>query len=131
MTCFILIGLAPLGTPCGGSKIGSSKHLKRRGTQFRFGWSNSSADVSVLDWFGEEVPQGNYMVMMRELEELSGKELDIIFITDMIGHHEGALDMGNQALEFSERQEIITLSNNILSTQAEEIELMKRILVEN
>ena len=85
-----------------------------------------------LEWFGEEVPNpGTYMAMMRNLGGLSGKELDIVFITDMIVHHEGALDMGNQALEFSEREEMINLSNNILRTQAEEIVLMKKILAEN
>ena len=50
----ITISPAPLGAPSGGSKIRNLWHLKRRGTQFGFGWSNSRAEISVLEWFREE-----------------------------------------------------------------------------
>ncbi len=54
LICFITICLAPLGAPSGGSKILNLWHLKRRGTQFGFGWSNYRAEISVLEWFREE-----------------------------------------------------------------------------
>ncbi|NQV93322.1 DUF305 domain-containing protein [Candidatus Kaiserbacteria bacterium] len=74
---------------------------------------------------------GIYMEMMRDLSTISGKELDVTFITDMIGHHKGAIFMANQALMFSDKKEIRTLSENILKTQQVEIDLMKRVLSEN
>ena len=83
-------------------------------------------------WYGEEFHDtGVYVPMMRDLSSFSGKELDLIFITDMIVHHEGALFMGHQGLEFSESEEILTLSQNILDTQQVEIDLMRKILSEN
>jgi len=84
------------------------------------------------EWFGEEYKDtGVYMEMMRDLSNLFGRELDIVFTTDMIAHHEGAIEMANHALGFSNRNEIISLSQNIIETQQEEITSMQDILSEN
>ncbi len=81
------------------------------------------------EWYGTDFKDvGVYEPMMRELETFSGKELDIIFTKDMIIHHMGALMMANSALSFAEHKELQMLSQNILTTQQEEIELMKHIL---
>jgi len=84
------------------------------------------------EWFGEDYKDiGMYEAMMRDLSVLSGEELDIIFITDMVVHHQGAIDAVHETAEYDAREEIVTLSQNILTTQQEEIELMKEILSQN
>jgi uncharacterized protein (DUF305 family) len=83
------------------------------------------------DWFKEEYQdKGMYMKMMRDLSQYSGEELDLIFTEDMIFHHMGAIMMARQALKFSDREEMIALSNNIVKTQQEEIELMESVISE-
>lgn len=50
---------------------------------------------------------------------------DAMFIDGMIEHHQGAIDMAKIALEQAEHEEIRTLSEGIMATQASEIEQMK------
>jgi uncharacterized protein (DUF305 family) len=55
----------------------------------------------------------------------SGVPVDAQFIDSMIVHHEGAIDMGEQALRESERPEIRELANEIISAQESEVEQMR------
>ena len=81
------------------------------------------------EWFGSEYQDtGTYVPMMRELAPYSGEELDIVFSRDMIMHHMGAIMMARQALNFSERTEIINLAQSIIDTQGNEIQLMRSVL---
>jgi uncharacterized protein (DUF305 family) len=113
-----------------GGKIESIKTLAQNiiGAQ-----AKEIADMKVWykDWFGEEYQdKGMYMKMMRDLSQYSGRELDLIFTEDMIFHHKGAIMMAHLALEFSEREEMIALSNNIVKTQQEEIEFMESVIAQ-
>lgn len=53
-------------------------------------------------------------------------QFDLRFIEAMIPHHEGAIDMAEQALEKSDRPEIKTLAQNIMDSQQREIDQMKQ-----
>jgi uncharacterized protein (DUF305 family) len=53
-------------------------------------------------------------------------EFDLRFINGMIPHHEGALDMAQDALEKSSRPEVQQLAQDILSTQQVEIDQMEQ-----
>ena len=53
-------------------------------------------------------------------------EYNLRFIDAMIPHHEGALVMAEEALEKSEREEIIGLANEIINAQQEEIAQMEQ-----
>lgn len=80
-------------------------------------------------WYGEEYTnKGTYMPMMRELESLSGAELDKVFLEDMIMHHMGALMMAHSVRSHIEHTEMTTLTNAILTTQTQEIEAMRGML---
>jgi uncharacterized protein (DUF305 family) len=82
-----------------------------------------------LDWYGEpSTDNGEYMPMMRELENLSGSELDQVFLEDMIGHHMGAIMMARSVQPYVERDEIAKLTQNIVSTQSSEIAQMRQML---
>ncbi|HKL04067.1 MAG TPA: DUF305 domain-containing protein [Cryomorphaceae bacterium] len=81
------------------------------------------------DWYGEPyTDNGDYMPMMRELEDLSGAELDRVFLEDMIGHHMGAIMMARSVQPYIEHDEIAELTQAIVSTQSAEIAQMRQML---
>lgn len=81
------------------------------------------------DWYGEPyTDNGEYMPMMRELENLSGAELDRVFLEDMIGHHMGAIMMARSVQPYIEHEEIAELTQAIVSTQSAEIAQMRQML---
>lgn len=80
-------------------------------------------------WYGEPYTDtGEYMNMMRELENLSGADLDRVFLQDMIGHHMGAIMMAQSVQPYVEHDEIAELTQNIVSSQSAEIAQMRQML---
>jgi uncharacterized protein (DUF305 family) len=57
----------------------------------------------------------------------NGRYSDERFIDAMVTHHQGAVEMAQVALEKAEHDEIVQLSENIISTQQAEIEELKSI----
>jgi len=64
---------------------------------------------------------------LAELAELKGAAFDQMFLTAMIAHHEGALDMVD-LINDSTNSEVKTLAANIVQSQSAEIETMKALL---
>ncbi len=62
---------------------------------------------------------------MKKLGSLSGNDLDLEFIDQMIPHHEGAVVMAKEVLQKSTKDEIKTLANAIINAQEAEIKQMK------
>lgn len=62
--------------------------------------------------------------MMSGLEGKTGDEFDRAFVSGMIVHHQGAVEMAKAALKNAKRQEIKNLANEIISAQTKEIEMM-------
>ncbi|MCA9336163.1 DUF305 domain-containing protein [Candidatus Saccharibacteria bacterium] len=56
---------------------------------------------------------------------LYGDEFDEAFIADMLAHHDGALNMAEQAGAVTAHEEIRTLSTNIIQTQGQEVMKMR------
>ena len=70
------------------------------------------------------------MLTEAELEKLASLKdaaFDQMFLTSMIAHHEGALDMVYM-IKDSDKPEVKKLYENILSSQSAEIEAMKALL---
>ena len=63
--------------------------------------------------------------MSSTLATLKGDDFDRMFITLMIEHHQGAIDMANLVLSNSEKEELKDLANDIIIAQTKEIEMMK------
>ena len=63
--------------------------------------------------------------MSSTLTSLKGEDFDRMFITLMIDHHQGAIDMANLVLTNSEREELKDLANDIITAQTKEIEMME------
>ena len=65
--------------------------------------------------------------MARRMVMENGKYSDERLIDAMVPHHQGAIAMAKVALENAEHDQIIELSQNIVSTQQAEIEELKAI----
>ncbi len=65
--------------------------------------------------------------MMRDLERLSGKDLDKAFLEDMIMHHMGAIMMAHSVQGVIEHKEVEDLSKAIIDSQSKEIQLMRQL----
>ena len=63
--------------------------------------------------------------MMSGLQGKTGDAFDKAFLSEMIVHHQGAVDMANAVLATSKRPELIKLANDIISAQTKEIDMMK------
>ena len=66
---------------------------------------------------------------MKILESARGEVFDKKFLSGMIQHHEGAIEMAKTVLN-SGNVEISNLANEIIRAQSEEIKLMKNLLEE-
>lgn len=69
------------------------------------------------------------MTMSSMVDDLNGKtgdELDMTFLSGMIEHHQGAVDMANHVKDKAKHDEIKQMANDIISTQTKEIEQMKQ-----
>ncbi len=63
--------------------------------------------------------------MNKALEGKTGDAFDQAFLSEMIVHHQGAVEMAQKVLEVSKRPELIKLANDIITAQNKEIEMMK------
>ncbi|HWH07384.1 MAG TPA: DUF305 domain-containing protein [Candidatus Paceibacterota bacterium] len=63
--------------------------------------------------------------MMQGLAGKTGDEFDKAFLSEMIMHHEGAVEMAEVALKSAKHEEIKTMANAIISAQTTEIQQMK------
>jgi uncharacterized protein (DUF305 family) len=65
---------------------------------------------------------------MASLEESSGDDFDQMFLTMMIEHHEGAIEMAETEEEEGKYKDAITLARKIQKDQAAEIRTMEALL---
>ncbi len=63
--------------------------------------------------------------MAQDLDQLSGRELEIKFLQEMIKHHQSAVEMAKIVKGHTKRPELLELSNDIISKQNKEIDQMK------
>lgn len=82
-----------------------------------------------ITWYGEVYKDtGTYEPMMRNLSNLSGVERDKAFLEDMVQHHLHALTMVQASAPQFVRPELRELSQNIASSQSNEVVAMKILL---
>ena len=70
------------------------------------------------------------MPMMGGLWRLPADQLDAAFMTSMIAHHQGAIDMATLAEGRAAHQEVKDLAASIITSQTAEIETMRSWLAE-
>lgn len=76
------------------------------------------------------IPTGAmYQPMMSDLNKVSGRERDILYVKDMIRHHQGALKMAEKLLTFKDvHEETIIFAKEIIQSQQTEIDFMNNWL---
>ena len=62
---------------------------------------------------------------LTKLQSLNGTEFDKEFVNQMIPHHEGAIEMGKDLANRTQRTELKELAGAIITDQQAEIEDMK------
>jgi uncharacterized protein (DUF305 family) len=73
-------------------------------------------------WYGDVyIKDSNYQPMMTEMNGETAEDLDKAYIKGMIMHHQGAISMAKKAKTISKRIEILTLSENIITSQTKEV----------
>jgi uncharacterized protein (DUF305 family) len=65
---------------------------------------------------------------MQELDAAEGTEAEQLFLTQMIEHHTGAIDMAQTEIEDGENPDAIKMAEAIVSTQEDEISRMRALV---
>ena len=74
----------------------------------------------------EHMGRGSSMSeMMESLADKTGDDFDNVFIDAMIVHHQGAIDMAEEAKTKAKHQEIKSLADDIIIAQTNEISMME------
>jgi uncharacterized protein (DUF305 family) len=63
--------------------------------------------------------------MTDDLKNKTGDDFDKAFISSMIEHHQGAIDMAKLAEKNAKHDEIKNMSNDIMAAQSKEIDMMQ------
>ena len=66
--------------------------------------------------------------MMPDLKNLSGDALDKAFLSGMIAHHKSAISEAKELLDITQKKELVTLGNNIVSSQTAQIKELEHLL---
>lgn len=113
IACLITIGI--MGHPwTSGSMMGGNNMMYRVDSEDRQGMGMMR---------GSDMGMMSKMGMM--LDGLEGDEFDEAFIRMMIPHHEGAIDMAEEALKSAKHPEMKQLATDIIEAQQREIDMMK------
>lgn len=98
---------------------------------WRKSWYPNQSETPVM----YDASMGQMMPMSQEMRDsmmmnmdlgAADDQFDLRFMNAMIPHHQGAVDMANQAQQNSDRSEIKTLAQNIISSQQQEISQMEQ-----
>ncbi len=91
------------------------------------GMHNNTSNSSMMDGHQSDADDmsGAMSGMMSGLQNKTGDDFDKAFLSEMIVHHEGAVDMATVALSNAKHQEIKDMAKAIIDAQTKEIGQMK------
>lgn len=118
-SCYAVFTLSLLAGFLAGILLGTSG--------FSLSLARDSAEKGAHDMMMENASDMQSMMddMMMGLRGKSGDDLDRAFLSEMIVHHQGALEMVEALLRETKRPELIKLGNEIISAQTREIDVMR------
>jgi uncharacterized protein (DUF305 family) len=104
----------------------AEKFEAKKGTCEPVGFGNSTMNNEMTNDMRHNMDMHSQMnSMTSSLENKTGEDFDKEFLSQMIIHHEGAVDMAKMALENASHQEIKDLATAIIEAQEKEISQMK------
>jgi uncharacterized protein (DUF305 family) len=77
---------------------------------------------------GDPMPGMATAAQLAELQSLTGVEAERLFLTLMIAHHTGGVEMGEAVLARSKERVVVSLATGVVKAQSSEIELMESML---
>ena len=77
---------------------------------------------------GDRMPGMATMEQLNTLAGLTGVEAEKYFLTLMIAHHKGGVEMAESVLDRSNERVVVQLARGIVKSQSAEIELMQQLL---
>ena len=97
------------------------------------GWLDDWDAEEMDDEMSHDTGHGSMPGMMSRadleaLEQASGETFDRSWLTMMIAHHEGAVEMARTEIADGKNAEAIALAEDIVSSQSDEITTMKELL---
>lgn len=128
VACLLTIGI--MGHPWGGFgnmmvSRGFGGMMGGQNMMYRFDADDDDSFGGMMG--GNGGMMSNMGMMLRGLE---GDKFDEAFIRLMIPHHEGAIDMAQEALKSAKHPEMKQLANDIIKAQQREIDMMKSWLTQ-
>ena len=88
----------------------------------------ADSDMPGMDHSGMDMDGRSQEEVMAELRGLSGADFDRQFLTSMIAHHQGAIEMAQTQLADGRDPQAIELAQKIIADQEAEIEEMQGLL---
>ena len=88
----------------------------------------ADSDMAGMDHSGMDMDGRSQEEVMAELRGLSGVDFDRQFLTSMIAHHQGAIEMAQTQLADGRDPQAIELAQKIIADQEAEIEEMQGLL---
>ena len=83
-------------------------------------------DGTMMGNNGQSMSMADMMASMNaQLKGKTGEDFDKAFVSEMIEHHQGAVEMAQLALTNAKHQEVKDLAKDIISTQTKEIGMMQ------
>lgn len=123
----IIIAIVTLVVGLGlGYTVGASKAPAPVADNSSMSGMHMMPDGTMMGNNGQSMSMADMMASMNaELEGKTGDAFDQAFISEMIMHHEGAVEMAQLALTNAKHQEIKDLANAIITAQNKEIADMR------
>ena len=125
----LALALVLLANACGGSGSGQDMQSMDHGGGSQGRQAEEKTDERMAGMDHSNMGHGSMSSddMARQMVMEDGKYSDDAFIDAMVPHHQGAVEMAEVALRNAEHEEIVQLSENIISSQQAEIEELKSI----
>ena len=94
-------------------------HVMQGWLQSWYGISSGAHDMENMKMTGRD------RRAMEQLESAQGAHFEILFLQEMIRHHEGAVREARQCVKKAEHPELVQLCQSIITTQQAEIDQMQ------
>jgi len=104
----------------------SKEMIQMRNWQKEWGFKITNTGGHLSHSGGGEKMAGDMVEMTNKLVDLKGDDFDKEFLTQMILHHEQAIEMAQYAEQNAKRQEVKDIASDIMTAQDVEIAQMKR-----
>ena len=92
------------------------------------GGSSHDASGSMPHDMGSSMPGLATREQLVRLSNIDGVEAERLFLTLMIAHHEGGVEMAKAIVERSSKRVVLDLANSIVKAQSSEIMFMREML---